>query len=684
MSNKEISIGVKLVTDLNDFITGFKKAQDTSAKFGETVDKKINSPLKAMQAEFYKLKNAQRNSLSMEQYQKIGKEIDHMQGMMDLYKGKIKQTSSPLNNMLAQAKGLLPAFGFAAIAGGAVAAFGAIKNSTDTMKTDWEAMTNGMNEGLNEFWRTIATGDWSNFTERIKEAIAMGEKYVYTLDDIEDKTRSLSIRESEAQGKIIDLEIALKNKTLSKADRLKAGQERIQLEKDLAADREKVAQETFDNEADLTATQTKLSKEQLMTVMRDMDSATKIRAKAYNDQIDQLEKLKRANVRSIGGGNAGGGTLVALADTQQMIDLKNQIDQTSESTKLYADQIKATGRTSDEQLDKMVASYGSLLEAQNSARGNIKKVENQVNTLLAGEEENGNKLIDKTNSLDSQIKVLKDSLDSVNKTDIESIQIIGAKITALEKLKQAYANIASDPASFRSDTFMQITPITKAKVSAPIDPKNKNYRFDNMGDSIDANTERLARFREEWQAFNDQPSNLEILSGQFDSLGNSIGGAAGSFLNMVSTILGLIPMLIAQIAALTTAQVTSSATVTTAKSTEAIAAGTAASQSVPFPLNLIALAVTIGSIVAALATGVKGFAVGGVVPGSSFTGDKVLARVNSGEEILTASDPRHRNNRGATSSGGGSNISILSEAKIKGEDLYILLKKAEQRINRRT
>lgn len=41
------------------------------------------------------------------------------------------------------------------------------------------------------------------------------------------------------------------------------------------------------------------------------------------------------------------------------------------------------------------------------------------------------------------------------------------------------------------------------------------------------------------------------------------------------------------------------------------------------------------------------FQYGGVVPGTSFTGDNVLARVNSGEEVLTRDDPRHINNQGA-------------------------------------
>lgn len=700
MANKEISIGVKLITDLKDFISGFRQAQDTSAKFGESIEQKVSVPLNKLEGQLRSLRAAQKRSLSPEDYAKIGSEINKVQSDIDRFKGKTTQSTGAIGQMIDSAKGLLPAFGFAAIGAAGTYAVKQIISSTDTLATDWEATTNGMSNGLNEFWRTLATGDWSNFLDRIKEAVKVGQEYIYTLDDIEDKTRSLSIREAEAQGKIIALEEALKNKTLSKQERIKAGQERIQLEKDLATDREKVAQETFDNEAMLTAQQTKLSKDALMAVMRDMDSETKQRAKAYNEQLKQYESLRKANQSVSVQGSAGTMVYTQLADTEQMRELKKVIAAATPATKLYAEQIAKTGNTTDEQLDKMVSSYTNLLEAQNSARGNIKKVVTSVNSLLAGEEDTGQKIIDKQNSIDAQINSYKSQLDTSKKLTIEEIQAINQKITALEKLKKAYADIASDPASFRSDKLSTIQTgrvtgklqVTSGAKKKEVDVYSSNYSKSNaseplqgMGDYLDANNEKLQRFIDTAKETDQVTSSLESLSGSFGMLGDSIGGAAGSFLGMVSTILSMIPTLIAQIGALTTAQVASSQATTAAKGSEAIASGTAASQSMPFPLNLIALAATIAAIVSALATPVKGYATGGVVPGNSFTGDNILARVNSGEEILTATDPRHRNNRGfGRQQNQQQGITILNQAVIKGEDLHILMKKAESRINRRT
>ena len=60
-----------------------------------------------------------------------------------------------------------------------------------------------------------------------------------------------------------------------------------------------------------------------------------------------------------------------------------------------------------------------------------------------------------------------------------------------------------------------------------------------------------------------------------------------------------------------------------------------------------------------LATPIPAFADGGIVPGSSFTGDNVLARVNSGEEVLTRDDPRH-----ALNNGGGQTINVMLDRKV--------------------
>ncbi len=81
------------------------------------------------------------------------------------------------------------------------------------------------------------------------------------------------------------------------------------------------------------------------------------------------------------------------------------------------------------------------------------------------------------------------------------------------------------------------------------------------------------------------------------------------------------------------ANTTAALTNTGAKSGEAVANATAEGAKKPFPYNLIAIAAGVAAVVGALAIA-GAFANGGIVGGNSPTGDKLLARVNSGEMVL--------------------------------------------------
>ena len=86
--------------------------------------------------------------------------------------------------------------------------------------------------------------------------------------------------------------------------------------------------------------------------------------------------------------------------------------------------------------------------------------------------------------------------------------------------------------------------------------------------------------------------------------------------------------------AATVADTSATITNTAAKGGMAIAGATASGASMPFPYNIVAIAAGVAAVVGALASISGAFAGGGIVGGSSPSGDKLLARVNSGEMIL--------------------------------------------------
>lgn len=99
----------------------------------------------------------------------------------------------------------------------------------------------------------------------------------------------------------------------------------------------------------------------------------------------------------------------------------------------------------------------------------------------------------------------------------------------------------------------------------------------------------------------------------------------------------------------------------------AMAQGVASAFKLPPPASYIAAATAI-STVASIFASIPKFANGGIIGGSSFYGDKLLARVNSGEMILNKDQQKSLYQ--ATS---GSNINITS-MKVRGSDIYLSLK----------
>lgn len=123
--------------------------------------------------------------------------------------------------------------------------------------------------------------------------------------------------------------------------------------------------------------------------------------------------------------------------------------------------------------------------------------------------------------------------------------------------------------------------------------------------------------------------------------------------------------------ATTTANTAASATNTAMKGGEAIANATASGAKLAFPANLIAIAAGVAAVVAALAMISGAFAEGGVVGGSSPSGDKLLARVNSGEMILNA---RQQARLFAIANGAavyGPALAVSNDVGVNGSDVRV-------------
>lgn len=144
-------------------------------------------------------------------------------------------------------------------------------------------------------------------------------------------------------------------------------------------------------------------------------------------------------------------------------------------------------------------------------------------------------------------------------------------------------------------------------------------------------------------------NSLTNVSSILGSLGGLVGNTSDSMTSWALNSASNIAQMIVQLQALATAQ------------------GVASAFSAPWPASLAAVA-TVLTTVASIFSSLPKFANGGIIGGSSYYGDKLLARVNSGEMILNKDQQKSLYQ--ATS---GSNINITS-MKVRGSDIYLSLK----------
>lgn len=102
----------------------------------------------------------------------------------------------------------------------------------------------------------------------------------------------------------------------------------------------------------------------------------------------------------------------------------------------------------------------------------------------------------------------------------------------------------------------------------------------------------------------------------------------------------------------------------------AMARGAASAAEAPWPANIVAITSIIATIASTFASFPK-FADGGIVGGSSYFGDKLLARVNSGELILNQKQQESLYHMTEDDRGGGITIGF---DRVRGSDIYLALK----------
>ncbi len=206
------------------------------------------------------------------------------------------------------------------------------------------------------------------------------------------------------------------------------------------------------------------------------------------------------------------------------------------------------------------------------------------------------------------------------------------------------------------------------------------------GSEFEAYAAKLKQAKEDTQIFADGVgASIGALGSQLSSslaTGNAaldafVGSVISGFAQVAQAqITGLIAKQAVATASLATDAAVSTGNAVTAATSTAAATGPAAAFVLP---ALVGAA--IGFIAAAFA-GIK-FAHGGIVPGGSFTGDKIPAMLNSGEAVMNQQQQANTlmaiaNGNSNSLQGNRKSSTFVLETKLRGADLLLAIKREEK------
>ena len=222
---------------------------------------------------------------------------------------------------------------------------------------------------------------------------------------------------------------------------------------------------------------------------------------------------------------------------------------------------------------------------------------------------------------------------NINNLGLAEINEVGFDVG--QKSIEETKNQISETINLINKYRTEINRVNDLKAKGQILSGTEAEQFDELETSVSSLTQTLSELIQKYNELisaqnlkNETIEKLDAVKTSYEgiaetigSVSNVIGQVDSAWAQMTTTILNGIAQIIPQLVAEKGAQ-----------GSLAISKGVAAASGLTPPWNLIMIGTTVAAILAALAT--QPFAEGGIVGGTSFKGDKVYARLNSGEMVL--------------------------------------------------
>ena len=576
---------------------------------------------------------------------------------------------------------------FAGVLGIAVTAsegFNKVMNSSQTLGDEYARTMDGLKGGVDQFFYSIGSGDWTPFMNGLSETIRLAREAYNAMDQLGNTKMSFSYFDAKNQAIVQEQITILKDKD-STEEQKKAAREL--LDKTLKDQDEIVGQyKRRSNNAVRAMVKAAIGLDGVDVSGIDIDKVLKLDvssagdeqkaqlAKQYKDFVDEYDRLKAkfTTYETVGSG--------MNVHTVATTDAKALGEAISPMLAKYQDAIQYNAilvKKSDEWLQNLI--NVSAAEAAGRNLSSMTKAANRASQSGTGG--NPPKEKPKEGSIawyDSEISDLNKKL--IAETDMQARATIQATINELEQ-KKVKLKFVVDQEAFKiahgemKDGALPI-PIKPTYDKVPTHGKTgKDFKLPKHDplfkkEDIDLNQEYA-------ESLANISGVVGSMSGLFDDNTASVLQWGVSFL---STVGQAIPKILEMAGA---NEVEAETARKSAIANMSAAGGEVLKAHAGIPFVGIALGLAgVAAIIAAMSSMPK-YATGGIVPGTSFTGDKVPALLNSGEMILNGSQQSNlfrMLNSGLYGSlsqkiapSGNDDIRLYSDVEIKGDRIFLAL-----------
>ena len=577
---------------------------------------------------------------------------------------------------------------FAGVLGIAVTAsegFNKVMNSSQTLGDEYARTMDGLKGGVDQFFYSIGSGDWTPFMNGLSETIRLAREAYNAMDQLGNTKMSFSYFDAKNQAIVQEQITILKDKDSTEEQKKAA---RKLLDKTLKDQDEIVGQyKRRSNNAVQAMVKAAIGLDGVDVSGIDIDKVLKLDvssagdeqkaqlAKQYKDFVDEYDRLKAkfTTYETVGSG--------MNVHTVATTDAKALGEAISPMLAKYQDAIQYNAilvKKSDEWLQNLI-NVSAAAEAAGRNLSSMTKAANRASQSGTGG--NPPKEKPKEGSIawyDSEISDLNKKL--IAETDMQARATIQATINELEQ-KKVKLKFVVDQEAFKiahgemKDGALPI-PIKPTYDKVPTHGKNgKDFKLPKHDplfkkEDIDLNQEYA-------ESLANISGVVGSMSGLFDDNTASVLQWGVSFL---STVGQAIPKIL-EMSGVKQADTIVTNENTTAELANGASKVISAHAGIPFVGIALGLA-GVAAIIAAMSSMPK-YATGVIVPGTSFTGDKVPALLNSGEMILNGSQQSNlfrMLNSGLYGSlsqkitpSGNDDIRLYSDVEIKGDRIFLAL-----------